>query len=162
MPDMNTVTISGRLTRDPEAVKTQTGIDKTTFTLAVNRRKGRDQEEAEADFIRCVAWRSTAEYAAKYMHKGDKVGVTGQIQTRNYQDNDGKTVWITEVIAKDITFLSSAQKQEPQFTETKPEPAPKPEPTGEQIQFDYGTRTRSDSVKLSEIKLDPASDDLPF
>ena len=95
MPDMNTVTISGRLTRDPEAVKTQTGIDKTTFTLAVNRRKDRDQEEAEADFIRCVAWRSTAEYAAKYMHKGDKVGVTGQIQTRNYQDNDGKTVWIT-------------------------------------------------------------------
>ena len=161
MSDMNTVTISGRLTRDPEASTTQTGIAKTTFTLAVNRRKSRDQEEAEADFIRCVAWRSTAEYAEKYMHKGDKVGVTGQIQTRNYQDNDGKTVWITEVIARDIVFMSSSQKQEPvQFSD--PKPAPKPEPVGDQLQFDYGTRQRSDSVKLSEIKLDPTSDDLPF
>ena len=161
MADINTVTLSGRLTRDPERKETQTGISLANFTIACNRRKSRDDEQ-EADFLRCIAWRNTADYVLNYLHKGDKIGLTGRIQTRSYQDDTGKTVYMTEIVANDISMMSSAQKQEPQFTETKPEPAPKPEPSGEQIQFDYGTRTRSDSVKLSEIKLDPASDDLPF
>ena len=160
MADINTVTLSGRLTRDPEQRETQTGIAMANFTIACNRRKFKDQDEAEADFLRCVAWRNTAEYVMKYLHKGDKIGLTGRIQTRSYQDDTGKTVYITEIVANEVSMMGSAQKQEVQYQE--PKTTPKKEPEEKQIQFDYGTRMSNGSVKLSEIQLDPVSDDLPF
>lgn len=158
MADINTVTLSGRLTRDPEQRETQTGIAMANFTIACNRRKFKDQDEAEADFLRCVAWRNTAEYVMKYLHKGDKIGLTGRIQTRSYQDDTGKTVYITEIVANEVSMMGSAQRQEAPAAQ----PEPRKEPEEKQIQFDYGTRMSNGSMKLSEIQLDPASDDLPF
>ena len=162
MADINTVTISGRLTRDPERKDTQTGISMANFTVACNRRKFKDQDEAEADFLRCVAWRNTADYVLNYLHKGDKVGVQGRIQTRSYVGDDGKTVYVTEIVASDVHMLSSAQKQEqPVYQRT--EEKPKKEPDYVQAQMDIGTRMRPDTRYLDEMQpQDLSSDDLPF
>ena len=94
---INTVVISGRLTADPELRTTQSGKSVTNFTLAVDSRKGADPE-----WIDCVAWSAAAEILRKYCAKGDKIGVTGHIQTRHYQDKEGKNHKVTEVIAEMI------------------------------------------------------------
>ena len=161
MADINTVTLSGRLTRDPEQRETQTGIAMANFTIACNRRKFKDQDEAEADFLRCVAWRNTAEYVMKYLHKGDKIGLTGRIQTRSYQDDTGKTVYITEIVANEVSMMGSAQKQEVQYQE--PKTTPKKESDYVQAQMDIGTRMRNDTEYIDRIQpLDMTSDDLTF
>ena len=170
MADINTVTISGRLTRDPERKDTQTGISMANFTVACNRRKFKDQDEAEADFLRCVAWRNTADYVLNYLHKGDKVGVQGRIQTRSYVGDDGKTVYVTEIVASDVHMLSSSQKQEQNTGSYGAGGYVPPVGTGKlkepeyvQAQMNIGTRMRSDTRYLDEMQpQDLSSDDLPF
>lgn len=100
---INNVTIVGRLTKDVEVRKTQSGKSVTQFTIACNRDFGND----EADFINCVAWGKTAENMGLYCYKGMQVGVTGRIQTRSYDDRDGKKVYITEIICNVVQFLES-------------------------------------------------------
>ena len=97
---MNNVSLIGRLTKDVEERRTQNGTPVASFTLAVNRRK----EEDGADFIPCIAWDKAAETIAKYAHKGDLFGVTGYIQTRNYE-KDGRMVYATEVVTTSFQFL---------------------------------------------------------
>lgn len=102
---MNRVVLVGRLTKDPELRYTPAGLAVATFTLAVNRAFTNQNGEREADFIQCVVWRKPAENAANFLKKGSMAGVDGRIQTRNYEDNDGKRVFVTEVVAETVQFL---------------------------------------------------------
>ena len=105
---LNNVTIAGRITRDPELRKTGSDKSVVSFTVAVNRRFNRD----ESDFINVVAWNQTADFLAKYGDKGALVGVEGRLQTRNYEDKDGKMVYVTEVVADNVQLLESKAKAE--------------------------------------------------
>ncbi len=104
---MNRVVLVGRLTKDPELKYTPNGVPVATFTLAVNRNFSNPQGERQADFINCVVWRKPAENVANYLKKGSMAGVDGRIQTRNYEGQDGRRVYVTEVVAESVQFLSS-------------------------------------------------------
>lgn len=104
---MNRVVLVGRLTKDPELRYTPNGVPVATFTLAVNRNFSNQKGEREADFINCVIWRKPAENVANYLKKGSLAGVDGRIQTRNYEGQDGKRVYVTEVQAESVQFLES-------------------------------------------------------
>lgn len=102
---MNRVILVGRLTKDPELRYTPNGVAIANFTLAVNRTFTNQQGEREADFINCVVWRKPAENVANFLKKGSLAGVDGRVQTRNYENNEGKRVYITEVVAESVQFL---------------------------------------------------------
>jgi single-strand DNA-binding protein len=104
---MNKAIIMGRLTRDPEVRTTPTQVPVATFTLAVDRRFKSSTGEKQADFIPVVAWRNQADFVGKYFKKGSKMIVVGSIQTRTYDDKDGKKVYVTEIVAEDIEFAES-------------------------------------------------------
>lgn len=104
---INNTVLTGRLVQDPELKYTGSGVAVISFRLAVNRNFTNANGEREADFINCQAWRGTAEVIANNLNKGSLIGVEGRIQTRNYQDNDNKTVYITEVVVDSVTFLES-------------------------------------------------------
>lgn len=114
---MNKIILMGRLTKDPEVRYTQTSnVMVTSFTLAVNRRFVAQGQERQADFLPIVAWNKTAEFVAKYFKKGQQVGVIGRVETRNYDDKDGKKVYVTEVIAEEVYFADS-KKEDGQATD---------------------------------------------
>lgn len=108
---MNAVILIGRTTKDIELRRTGSGTAVASFTLAVNR-DFRTQDGQEADFIQCVAWKKTAELLEQYVHKGDRIAVNGSIRTRNYEDNHGKKVYITEVLANHVEFLEAKKNSE--------------------------------------------------
>lgn len=105
---LNRVILIGRLTRDPELRYTPSGVAVTQFTLAVDRTYTNQQGEREADFINIVTWRQLAENCANYLRKGRLAAVEGRIQIRNYDNNEGRKVYVTEVIADNVRFLESA------------------------------------------------------
>ena len=109
--NLNKVVLCGRLTADPELKQTQSGIAVVTFTLAVNRRfQSRNADGAnaqQADFISVVAWRQTAEFISKYFKKGSALCVTGSIQTRSWQDQQGQRRYATEVVVDEAMFVDS-------------------------------------------------------
>lgn len=107
----NNVVLVGRLVRNVELRQTSTGKEMTYFTLAVNRNFKNEQGVQAADFIGCVAFGKTAENMARFLSKGSLIAVEGRISTRNFQGNDGKTVYVTEVVASSITFLESKKQQ---------------------------------------------------
>ena len=111
---MNRVTLVGRLTKDPELRYTQSGAAVATFAIAVDRIYTNQQGERETDFISIVCWRKQAENVANYLRKGRLAGVDGKIQTRNYEGNDGKRVYVTEVVAESVQFLEPAGKRNEQ------------------------------------------------
>ena len=122
---MNKLTLIGNLTADPEMRTTQNGITVCTFTIAVNRRYNKDV----TDFFRINAWRGLGETCAKYLAKGRKVALIGELQARTYQTKDGKTMMSLDVQADEIEFLpSSEQKQqkntEDQFTDLNTDDLP--------------------------------------
>lgn len=102
---MNKAIIIGRLTRDPEMRTTTSGVNSTTFTVAVSRNYTNQNGERETDFLNCVTWRKQAENVAKYCKKGTQVAVEGRIQTRSYDAQDGTKRYVTEIIADNVTFL---------------------------------------------------------
>lgn len=102
---INRVILVGRLTRDPELRYTPSGVAVATFTLAVNRNFTNQQGERQADFINCVVWRRPAENVANYLRKGSLMGVDGRLQTRSYEDQTGRRVFVTEVVAESVQFL---------------------------------------------------------
>lgn len=111
---INRVVLVGRLTRDPELRYTPTGVAVTNFTIAVGRPFKNADGNSETDFINGVVWRRPAENLANYMKKGNQIGVDGRLQSRSYEGNDGKTVYVTEVVADSVQFLetkSSNQKK---------------------------------------------------
>ena len=105
---INRVVLVGRLTRDVEVRKTQSGLSVAQFTVACDRR-GRSQDNAQqtADFISCVAFGRSAEFAEKYLRQGTKVVVTGRIQTGSYTNRDGQKVYTTDVVVEDQEFAES-------------------------------------------------------
>ncbi|WP_078556378.1 single-stranded DNA-binding protein [Bacillus alkalicellulosilyticus] len=102
---INRVILVGRLTKDPELRYTPNGVAVANFTLAVNRPFSNQQGDREADFINCIIWRKQAENVANFLKKGSLAGVDGRIQTRSYDNNEGKRVYITEVVAESVQFL---------------------------------------------------------
>ena len=108
--NLNKVVLAGRLTSDPELKQTPTGISVVSFSLAINRRRGRnDQGDAQqqTDFINLVAWRQTAEFISKYFRKGSALCVTGSIQTRSWTDQQGQKRYATEVVVDEAMFVDS-------------------------------------------------------
>lgn len=105
--NLNKVVLAGRLTADPELKQTTSGISVTSFTLAVNRRYAKEQEQQQTDFINIVAWRQTAEFISRYFRKGSALCITGTIQTRSWQDQQGQKRYATEVIADEAMFVDS-------------------------------------------------------
>jgi len=106
---MNSVKLSGRLTADPELKMTPQNVAVTTFILAVDRRT----KEDKADFPTIVAWRQTAEFASRYLGKGRRIIVEGELRTRTYEDRDGKKRKVTEVEATNIEFADSKPADAP-------------------------------------------------
>lgn len=105
MQDINRVVLIGRLTRDPELRKTQSGTSVCSFTVAVNRRQNQDGTQ-EADFINCVAWNKLADNIQLYQKKGNQLGIEGRINTRSYDNRQGQKVYVTEVVAENVQFLT--------------------------------------------------------
>lgn len=110
---MNHVLLIGRLATEPESRTTQSGILQCSFRLAVPRAYKNAQGEREADFINIFVWRGAAEICKKYMHKGMKIAVSGTLQTRSYQAQDGSKRYVTEVIASEFEFCENRREAEP-------------------------------------------------
>lgn len=107
---LNHIAIMGRLTRDPELRRTQSGLAVAGFTLAVDRDySGKDGGEKEVDFIDCVAWRSTGEFVSKYFTKGQMAVVSGRLQIRGYTDKDGQKRRVAEIVADNVYFAGKKE-----------------------------------------------------
>lgn len=120
---MNQVCLMGRLVRDPEIHQVGKDAAVCNFTIAVDRNFTNADGDRDADFVGAVAWRGTAEFLSKWFHKGDPLALTGRIQTRSYEDDDGNTHCITEVVADQLFFCGSRKTVEGK-TEEKTEEAP--------------------------------------
>ena len=108
---LNRALLVGRLTRDPELRRTGNGTAVTSFTLAVDRNFS-TRDDQEADFINCVCWGKIAENTERYCSKGSLVSVDGRIQTRNYENNQGQKVYVTEVIADSVQFINTRKENQ--------------------------------------------------
>lgn len=152
---INRVVLVGRLTRDPELRKTQNGTSVCSFTMAVNRRM-QAQGQPDADFISCVAWNKLADLMTQYLHKGSLIGLEGRIQTRNYDNQQGQRVYVTEVVADNIQFLEPKNAQSTGYSQ--------PIETQSFAQNTYSAPVQNtfDSTFDANDTLDIASDDLPF
>ena len=104
---LNCIVIMGRLVADPELRTTTSGVSRTTFRVAVDRRYQRAGEEKQTDFISCVAWRQTAEFVSQYFRKGSMIAVQGSLQTRSYEDNNGNKRTAYDVVADNVSFCGS-------------------------------------------------------
>lgn len=111
---MNQTCLVGRLTKDVELKYTSSNQAVAAFTLAVNRTFKNANGEREVDFINCVIWRQAAENLANWVKKGNLIGITGRIQTRNYENQQGQRVYVTEVIAENFQMLESRNQQQGQ------------------------------------------------
>ena len=170
---MNKAILIGRLTRDPELRYTSSNRAVCQFSVAIDRPfTNQSTGQREADFINVVAWDKTAENIGKYMSKGRLIAVEGRIQTRNYDNNEGKKVYVTEVIASNVQFLESrntASNNENGFNSM-------PEPPIEKSPYDFGndnhSSTNTASSTMDIVENDPfaafgeqeeiSDNDLPF
>lgn len=109
---INNVVLVGRLTKDAELRYTPSNVAVATFTLAVNRNFKNQNGDREADFINCVMWRQQAENIVNWTQKGTLIGVTGRIQTRNYENQQGQRVYVTEVVAETFQVMESRKDQQ--------------------------------------------------
>ncbi|MGN0453482.1 MAG: single-stranded DNA-binding protein [Ruminococcus sp.] len=146
---INRVVLMGRLVSDPELKTTQSGINVTTFRIAVDRSYVKAGEERQADFFDIVAWRYTADFVCKHFRKGSLIAIDGQLQSRTYQAKDGTNRYVVEVIADNASFTgerrdNSGYSQQP-MANAYNEPAPS-----------FSSGTPSDFEEM------PADDDLPF
>jgi single-strand DNA-binding protein len=150
---INRVVLVGRLTKDPELRYTPSGVAVATFTLAVNRQFSNKQGEREADFISIIAWRQLAELCANYLKKGSQAGLEGRLQTRTYDNKEGKRVYVTEVVADNVQFLSSTgEKREGGGGFGGSQPSGK----------GFGNDQMNDPFANDSRTIDISDDDLPF
>ncbi len=145
---LNNVVLMGRLTADPELRQTSTGIEVTSFSIAIDRGYARQGEERQTDFINCVAWRQTAKFITSYFRKGQMIAVTGSIQTRNYEDKSGNKRVATDVVVANASFCGS--KNETGAS------APRDNSAFSAPAASYSTAAASDFEELQ------GDDDLPF
>lgn len=149
---LNKVILMGRLTRDVELRSTPQGVSVASFTVAVDRGYARQGEDRQADFINVVAWRSTAEFISKYFVKGQMIALCGRIQTRNWDDQEGKRHYVTEVVADEVSFADSKRdsgSQPASYTTAAPAANTYAQPE-QQVQSD------------NDFQIVPDEDDLPF
>lgn len=118
---LNHIVLMGRLTRDPELRRTQSGIAVASFTLAVDQDYKSQNGERGVDFINIVAWRGTAEFAEKYFEKGQMAVVSGRLSTRNYEDKNGNKRTAYEVVASNIYFCGSKSNARNSETDAAPQ-----------------------------------------
>lgn len=144
---INNVVLVGRLTKDPDLRYTASGVAVAQFTLAVNRNFTNANNEREADFIQCVIWRKPAETLSNYARKGTLIGLTGRIQTRNYENQQGQRVYVTEVVADNFQLLESKEVNE-QRKSGSPAPA------------NFDQSENADPFNGGNINI--SDDDLPF
>lgn len=114
----NKIILIGRLTADIELKQTNNGTSVVSFSLAVQKPYNKENDHPEADFIDCVAWKTTAEFISKYFSKGSKLAVCGRLQTRTYEDKEGKKRKVTEVVVDEVDFVE--KKSEPSQPNTAP------------------------------------------
>ncbi|MCA1060898.1 single-stranded DNA-binding protein [Rossellomorea aquimaris] len=119
---INQVTLVGRLTKDPEARKTMEGRSVLSVTVAVNRPYKNQQGQMDTDFVLCTIWNRAADNTEKYCRKGSVVGVTGRIQTRYFENDQGKRTYVTEVVAENVRFLDSKPSSVTTAEPSKKEP----------------------------------------
>ncbi|MDR2647065.1 MAG: single-stranded DNA-binding protein [Oscillospiraceae bacterium] len=153
---LNVAVIMGRLTFDPELKSTQSGLSVCSFTVAVDRGFKSNDGSTQADFIRVVAWRQTAEFVAKYFKKGSMIAVEGSIQTRNYEDKNGNKREAVEIVANRVSFTGSkAESGTGRFDAPPPPDAP---PSFERAQPapSFSTGNSSDFEEIAD------DGDLPF
>lgn len=131
---INNIVLVGRMTKDAELRYTPSQVAVATFTLAVNRRFKEQNGERETDFINCVIWRQSAENLANWAKKGALIGITGRIQTRNYENQQGQRVYVTEVVAESFQVLESRNQQ--QSGQGNPSQNDNSQPFGNQSQID--------------------------
>lgn len=108
---INSVTLLGRMARDCDFKHTQSGISVCSFTVAVDRNY-KSGEEREADFVNCVCWRGAADFVSKWFHKGDPIALTGRIQTRKWQTDDGQNRYATEVVCDNVSFVPQKKQSD--------------------------------------------------
>ena len=158
---INNVVLVGRMTRDADLRYTPSNQAVATFTLAVNRNFKNQAGEREADFINCVIWRQQAENLANWAKKGTLVGITGRIQTRNYENQQGQRVYVTEVIAENFQVLESRTAREGQgagnFSAGGNHKSPYQAPAQSTPNF-----AREESSFGASNPMDISDDDLPF
>lgn len=133
--NFNKVILGGRLTETPELKKTPSGVSVITFSLAVNRKYTKEQEQQQTDFINCVAWRGTAEFISKYFQKGSSICITGAIQTRSWTDNNNNKRYATEVIVDEANFVDSKSDNNTPSYNIETTPAFEELPSDESLPF---------------------------
>ena len=150
--NFNKVILGGRLTADPELKQTTSGVAMVSFKIAVNRRySGKDAQQQEADFFNVTAWRSTAEFVARYFKKGSAICVVGSIQNRSYTDQQGQRRIFTDIVADEVMFVDSRQDSTGSFSAPQYTPDAYSAPS-------FSTPAAS-APRFEEVKTD---DDLPF
>ena len=166
---INNVVLVGRMTRDAELRYTGNNTAVATFTLAVNRNRKNENGEREADFINCVIWKQAAENLANWAKKGALIGITGAIQTRNYENQQGQRVYVTEVIANQFHMLesrssqSSQQNQGSSFQNGNSSQGGNWRPGGStQSEFANNSSSGYNSPFGNSNPMDISDDDLPF
>lgn len=146
---INNVVLTGRITKDLEKHETGKGTSVINFSLAVDRRFKGSNGNREADFISIQAWGMTADLLCKYCGKGSLIGIEGRIQTRNYENNQGQRVYVTEVVAENVTFLDSKKNND----------------QGQQGGYQQSNGYQNDSYQQtfdSALPFDDSADDVPF
>lgn len=145
---MNKVILIGNLANDPEAFTTQSGISRSTFRLAVQRRFANAQGVREADFLTIVAWRSTADFCNRYLLKGRKVAVEGSIQVRSYDAQDGSKRYVTEIIADNVEALGSREGSDNRPADAPNAPPEPPAPPANNRQMNMSDFQEVDDEEL--------------
>ncbi|BBD26478.1 single-stranded DNA-binding protein [Enterococcus faecalis] len=154
---MNNVTLIGRPTKDPDLRYTASGTAVATFTLAVNRNYTNQNGDRETDFINCVIWRKPAETLANYVRKGTLIGISGRLQTRNYENQQGQRVYVTEVIVENFYLLESRSQAEAREQKQK---TTQNSTTNNQFSSTASNVDNNDPFNGNPI--DISDDDLPF
>ena len=149
---MNNVNLIGRLTKAPELKQTASNTSVLTGTLAVNRTLKNQNGEREADFINIVSWRQTAEIIAQYCGKVSQIGVTGRIQTRNYENQQGQRVYVTEVVAEHVDLLDSKNDSQSNFQNSQ----------GQNVNNSYQNQNNGFNSNFNAQSMDISDSDLPF
>lgn len=140
---MNNVILAGRLVANPELKTTQSGVEVTSFRIAVNQNYVKQGEERKADFFNIVAWRQTAAFICRYFHKGDGINIVGKLQSRSYVADDGSNRYVVEVVADSVEFpLANSNKEGQEYNQV--------------------TDVTSTSHQLVGVIQLPVDEDLPF
>lgn len=159
---INNVVLVGRMTRDAELRYTPSNVATASFTLAVNRNFKSQSGEREADFINCVIWRQQAENLANWAKKGALVGVTGRIQTRNYDNQQGQRVYVTEVVVDNFQLLESRATREGGSAYSQAGGFSAPSQNSYSAPSQTPNFARDDSPFGQSSPMDISDDDLPF